>query len=303
VRIEVRVTGKRWSSKAEVDRVKFGEKLTAEAARRAMRELGDKGGFAKLAVEAERAGSGVVLRIVAVPSRTVSAVQIEGGTLDRARPLRAPGLVTGGDIRKPSWQDPRARSANTTESTGSRASIVVQPVELDDPLSVLLVITIDPRRRAWSRSVFVIGRYDKHVGASNRLRREVGRSPRRRCARRVDRGLAQALREAHFYKARIAHKVKHVGQLSLHLRGSGPRWCRIFEGNERFDRSQLTAALALDEGQSSSIDELRGKLEKHYQSHGFLDAEVAASLRSAPTKGSNFSCSTSASTSEWRSPV
>ncbi len=294
VRIEVRVTGKRWSSKAEVDRVKFGEKLTAEAARRAMRELGDKGGFAKLAVEAERAGSGVVLRIVAVPSRTVSAVQIEGGTLDRAGTLRATGLVTGGDITEAELGKIPERIGEYYRKHGfPRASIAVQPVELDDPLSVLLVITIDPKEaRLVTQRVFVIEpEYDKHVG-NLKLDYAVKSGDRldEGALDEADRGLAQALREAHFYKARIAHKVKHVGAFSfLYIYvESGPALVPIFEGNERFDRSQLTAALALDEGQSSSIDELRGKLEKHYQSHGFLDAEVAASLRSGSDKGLEF---------------
>ncbi|MBL8744224.1 MAG: outer membrane protein assembly factor, partial [Myxococcales bacterium] len=294
VRIEVRVTGKRWSSKASVSSVKFGEKLTAEAGRRAMRELGDKGGFAKLAVEAERAGSGVVLRVVAVPSRTVSAVQIEGGTLDRAGTLRATQLVTGGDITEAELDKLPERIGEYYRKHGfPRASITVRPVELDDPLTVLLVVTIDPKEpRLVTQRVFVIEpAYDKHVGdAKYDYAVKAGDRLDEGALEEADRGLAQALREAHFYKARISHRVKQVGAFSfLYVYvESGPKLVPVFEGNQRFDATQLTEALELDKGQSSSTDELRGKLEKHYQAHGFLDAEVAVGLRESRDVGLEF---------------
>jgi len=294
VRIEVRVVGQRWSTKPTITSVKFGEKLTAEAARRAMRELGDKGGFAKLVVEAERAGSGALLRIVAVPSRTVASVQIDGGSLDRAGTLRASGLVMGGDISEAELlKIPEGIRAYYRSHGFPRASVAVQPVELDDPLTVLLVITIDPKEpRLVTQRVFVIEPFfDKHVGdlkfdyavkAGDRL--DEG------ALEEADRGLAQALREAHFYKARIGHKVKDVGAFSfLYVYvESGPKLIPIFEGNQSFDASQLSEPLGLDKGQSGSALELATKIKKYYEGHGFLDAEVSAELRAGTDKGLEF---------------
>lgn len=293
VRVEVRVTGKRWAGRPPINSVKFGDKLTPEAARRAMRELSGSGSFVRLAAEAERAGSGALLRIVAVPSRTVAAVQLEG-ILDRAGTLRAAGLVTGEEISEAELDAIPAKVARFYETQGfPRAVVTVQAAQLDDPLDVLVVVTIDAKDpRLVSQRIFVIEpAYDVHVGD---LKFDYAVSTGDRldetALAEADRALAQVLREEGFYEARVAHRAKIVGAYSyLYIYvESGPKLVPLFEGAWSFDAEQLTTALEIERGQVGSTEELVAKLEKFYVSHGFLDAKIKAQNRASKDPGLEY---------------
>ncbi|NUP07671.1 MAG: BamA/TamA family outer membrane protein [Polyangiaceae bacterium] len=294
VRVEVRVTGKRWAAKPAISSVKFGEKLTPEAARRAMRELAGAGSFVRLAAEAERAGSGALLRIVAVPSRTVAAVQLDGGVLDRAGTLRAANIVQGEEVSESELDAIPAKIGAFYDLHGfPNAVVTIQAAQLDDPLDVLVVVTIDPKEpRLVSQRIFVIEPHDDaHVGdlkfdyavkAGDRLDDAA--------LSEADRALSQALREEGFYKARISHKTKIIGPFSyLYVYvESGPKLVPIFEGNRSFDADQLREALEIDEGQIGSTEELVSKLAKFYESHGFLDAQVKVVPRESKDPGLEY---------------
>lgn len=291
VRMEVKVAGTLWTSKPGITSVKFGEKLSAEAARRAMRELGDGGGFVQLAAEVERAGSGVLLRIVAVPARRLAAVQVEGGVLDRTGTLRAAGVAVGTELTEAALADLPAKVRQHYDKHGfPRATVKTRAASLDDPLSIMLVISITPNEpRLVAQRIFVIEpKYDAHVGELKfEYAVKAGERLDQYALDEADRTLSQSLREAGFYKARVSHKLKHVGVFSyLYVYvESGPKLVPSFEGNRAFDRHQLRTALDLGKGQVGSIEELSGKIAKFYEQHGFLDAEVSGEVRSGPDQG------------------
>ncbi len=294
VRVEARVTGARWGKKPTVQSVRFGEKLSPDAARRAMREIASRGNYIRLAAEAERAGSGVVLRIIAVPSRTITAIQLDGGVLDRQGTLRAANLVAGEEISEEELDAVPEKVAKYYEQHGfPNASITVQAAELDDPLDVFVVVTIDPKDpRLVSQRVFVIDPvFDKHVGDEKKSY-AVGTGDRydESSLSEADRALAQRLREKGFTKARVQHAMKILGPfcyLYIYVE-SGPKLVPVFEGNWSFDGQQLTSALEIDRGQVSSPDELVSRLEKYYESRGFFDVQVKLSSRKSDDPGIEY---------------
>lgn len=291
VRVEVRVTGQRWAAKPVLNSVKFGEKLSPESARRAMRELAMTGSFVKMAAEAERAGSGVVLRIVAVPSRTIAAIQIDGGVLERSGTLRAAGLVVGDEVSEADLDAVPAKVATFYDTHGfPDAAITVQAAQLDDPLSVLVVVSITPNEpRLVSQRIFVIEPHqDVHVGD---LKFDYAVKAGERLddftLAEADRTLSQALREEGFYTAKVVHKTKIVGDfvyLYVYV-DSGPKLVPIFEGSFTFDHDQLFEALELERGQFGSTDELVTKLQQFYEARGFLDAVVTTEARPSADPG------------------
>ncbi|MFO0552014.1 MAG: POTRA domain-containing protein [Polyangiaceae bacterium] len=285
VRVEVRVQGTRWASKPTITSVKFGEKLTAETARRAMRELGDTGGFAKLAAEAERAGSGAVLRIIAVPARIVAAVQLDGGALERAATLRAANLVVGEEITERELDAIPGRVQDFYAERGfPAATVTVRAAELDDPGTVLVVVNVVPGEpRTVAQRIFVIEPdYDAHVkDLKFDYKVDAGARFDESALVDADRALAQALREAGFYRAHVQHSRKDKDGFSyLYIYvDSGPKLVPIFEGSRTFDSEQLTDALQIDKGAVGSLDELAAKLTTYYVRHGFMDAIVTPTPR------------------------
>jgi len=294
VRVEVKLRGTDRAPKTELKSVSFGAPLTPEVARRAMRELAERGGFANIAAEAERAGSGVVLRIVAVPSLTLAAVQIQGSVLDRSSTLKAARLTVGAEITDDDLDAlPAKLRAHYAEHGFPSAKISVTHTPLDDPNTVLVAIDIEPGApRLVSQRVFVIDpTWDRQVGDLKKSYVVKGDD-------RVDEGslsdadrdLTEKLRGAGFYKARVYHKTRVSGPytyLYIYV-DSGRKLVPIFEGQRAFDGDQLTRALDLGEGQVGAPVELAEKLRKFYVAHGFLDAEVTTDPRTSPDEGIEY---------------
>ena len=97
-RIEVRTLGGRWPSSPRVTRVRVGEALTPEAARRAVRELLDTGGFARASAEAIPDGDGAALIVHALPRRLIATIRVSGAVIDVADTLETVDLEEGGEI-------------------------------------------------------------------------------------------------------------------------------------------------------------------------------------------------------------
>ncbi|HTJ85322.1 MAG TPA: POTRA domain-containing protein, partial [Polyangiaceae bacterium] len=294
VRVEVKLRGKSQRAKIDLKSVQFGEPLTAAVARRAMRELAARGGFSTFAAEAERAGSGVVLRIVAVPSLTLAAVQIQGSVLDRAATLKAAHLVVGGEITDLDFDAlPERLEKHYAEHGFPAAKIGVTHTPLDDPSTVLVAIDIDPGEpRLVSQRVFVIEpAWDAHVGDLKSSYAVKGDDRVDEGALSdADRDLSEKLHAAGFYKARVYHRTRVTGPytyLYIYV-DSGPKLVPVFEGNHAFDGDQLTRALDLGEGQVGAPPELADKLRKFYVAHGFLDAEVTPDPRVSADPGLEY---------------
>ncbi len=291
VRVEVRTAGSRWATQTEVKSIPFGEKLSPEVARKAMRELAESGGFSDLAAFADRVGGGVILRIEATPARRVRAVQIEGGLFERSATLTATKLAIGGMVSEPDVvRVPELVSTFYQQRGFPDAKITIQTVSLDQPLDVMLVVSITPGEpRNVSQRVFVIEpAFDAQVGD---LKFEYAVSANERAddlaLEEADRLLAQTLRENAFTRAKVAHRVIHrKGFTYLYVYvDSGPKLIPAFEGNWSFDANDLRAALELTKGQVSSVSDLSERLRRFYEEQGFLDARISGELRPSKDEG------------------
>jgi outer membrane protein assembly factor BamA len=289
--VEVKLVGKRWSRPVRLVGVGRGEALTPEVARSAMRELDGTGTFSGMAAEAERRGAGVVLRIVAVPSRTIASVQIEGNVLDRNELLKGARISVGSEITEADVDDlPRRLSALYDAHGFPRASLDVSVVDLDEPGSVLLSLRIDPSEpRLVSQRVFVVEpAWDKHVGdLKSTYAVEAGDRLDQKACDDADRELTDKLRQAGFGRARVYHKTLFRGAFSyLYVYvESGPKLIPWFEGNTSFDADQLERALEIEKAEATAPADLAARLRRHYVSYGFLDAEVRAEEREGDDPG------------------
>jgi outer membrane protein insertion porin family len=294
VKVEVKSRGTRWRAPIEVKSVTFGELLTPSVARRAMKELADTGGFTDLAAFAEKGTGGVVLRVLGTPSRRVVSIRVDGGILERSETISATKIavfdrVSDGDLELlPS----RVRELYAKRGY-AKAVVSVQAVELDDPLDVLIVITVEPGvAREVTQRIFVIEpRFDAHVG-DLKFDYEVSAGDRadESALEDADRDLAQKLREAAFIRAKVSHRVLARGAFTyLYVYvDSGPKIEPIFEGNWAFEGSELSDVLQLDEGQGSSLADFAEKLRRHYVAHGFLDATVGSEVRPSDDEGIEY---------------
>ncbi|RLB47021.1 MAG: hypothetical protein DRI90_26770, partial [Deltaproteobacteria bacterium] len=249
--ISVETTGSRWPETKPVRSVTLGEPLSAQVARRAIAELLEDGGFAQAYADARPLQDGVVLRLVVVPRRLMASIHIEGGSLTRERTLEAAKLEEGGEITEPLMGEAEERLRSLYLRYGyDDAKIAVTASGTDDPRRVLLTLDITPgERRTISLRIFVIEpKYDRVLGD---LKGEYA----------VERGdhidedelldanneMAEALREAGFLEAIVKHRILRRGQdvfLYVYLQ-TGPLSRFFFEGNFRFDDSELTDALEL----------------------------------------------------------
>jgi outer membrane protein assembly factor BamA len=294
VRVEVKVRGKKWTKKVEVKSVAFGEPLSPEVARRAMREVDEAGSFAGLAAEAERSGSGALLRIVAVPSRRISGVQIDGGLLDRAQTLKAAAIEAGTEVTEEDVAElPRRLTALYDHHGFPRAKVTAEAAVLDHPDEVLISVHVEPGEpRLVSQRIFVIEpEWDVHVGdLKSDYAVEAGdRLDQAQCDD-ADRKLTEALRQAGFYRARVYHKTLYRGAFSyLYVYvDSGPKLVPLFEGNLAFDTDQLQSALEIDKGTVLDRADLATRLRRHYVAHGFYDVEVEVEPRTSADRGLEY---------------
>jgi outer membrane protein assembly factor BamA len=291
LRVEVVLEGKRWAKPAKVTGVRPGEPLSPDLARRAMRELDDGGTYAGLAAEAVPSENGVVLRLFAVPSRTIASVQIDGGVLDRNETLKSSRLDVGSEITEADVDDLGRRLSAVYDTHGfPKAHIAVNVVDLDEPGDVLVSIQVEPGEpRLVSQRIFVIEpAWDKHVGdLKSEYEVEAGDRLDQKACDEADRKLAEILRQTGFGRARVYHKTLFRGAFSyLYVYvDSGPKLVPSFEGNTSFDADQLTRALEIEKTDATSPADLATRLKRHYVSYGFLDAEVRADERPSDDPG------------------
>jgi outer membrane protein assembly factor BamA len=290
-RIELKLEGARWTEEpvAPIGRVKVGDVLDVELARRGLEELADRGEFAELRVEAFADGDGVRLRYVGLPRRLVEDVELRGGSLSANDVLRAADVGPGDAI----VASDVLRIAERVRDHYARHGFPNARVQADlrrggDHLNVRVQLRITPGApvRVEARRFFVTP--DPTLAPL----RELVAGYRVRDNQRLveeelidaDRDLEKRLRGAGWHQARVSHelaggaasKVVHV------LVDAGPFFELELEGLRTFDASQIRPALELESSEDRSLDALAGRLKDYYRRRGFLDVDVETRERREP---------------------
>jgi outer membrane protein insertion porin family len=279
-RIDVVVTGGRWTTPPVITTVRLGEPLSLDAARRAMREVLAGGRVARANVETFAEGDGAVLRVHVLPRRLIARIQVSGGALDTGATLDAAEVSDGGEITTPLLALIGARIRSYYAQHGfPSAEATADTTDTDDPGSVVLSIRITPGAPlTLGQRVFIIDpRTDREVGdLKSKYRVTPGARLDEPTLADADRELAELLRQKGFLRAEVHHTVARAGAsstLSIHL-DAGPRLVPSFDGNRAFDSDQLTEALDLEKAPDGRVPELRDRLRAFYIARGFLDADV-----------------------------
>lgn len=284
-RVEVVIEGERWRQVPKLASVRVGEAISAEVARRAMRELFQTGSFARASADALSDGDGVLLRVTALPRRLVATLRVTGAVLGVPETLDAAALSEGSEVTGPSLlaaasaiRDHYARRGFTT------ATVRVDAADTDDPLRVIVSVRIDAKApRTITERVFVVEpAVSRELGDLKREYR-VGKGDRVDEPRLADadREQTELLRQHGFYRAEVRHAFIHqrdVSFLYVYLQ-AGPRILPAFDGNHAFDADELESALDLAKAGAGNPAELVERLRAYYRARGFLDVEITAAER------------------------
>jgi outer membrane protein assembly factor BamA len=287
-RVEVVVEGPRWKVPPTVASVRVGEAVSAEVARRAIRELFQSGAVARASAAFVPDGDGALLRVTALPRRLVAAVRVTGATLDLAETLEAGALADGAEVTATSLERGAAAIRERYARHGfTAAKVTVDAADTDDPLRVIVSVTIAAGApRTITERVFVVDpAISREIGDLKRQYR-AGKGDRVDEARLsdADRELTELLRQHGFYRADVRHALVHRDAesfLYVYLQ-AGPRILPAFDGNRAFDASDLEAALGLDKAGAGNPGELAERLRSFYRARGFLDVEVSVAERGRP---------------------
>lgn len=281
-RIDVKIEGGRWEETVAIRRVRIGEPLTGEAARRALRELSDSGRYARVAADAEPLGDGVVLVVRALPRRILASIRVLGSPLERDDVLRAAGVRDGGDVTAPVLPQIADRVRNTLRERGfPAAGVRVEATDTDDPLRVVLSIDIKPGEpRRVERRRFAVWPSTTVPG----LREALARHPAAEGTRvdkevldAADQELETVLKSRGWHRATVTHRLRPApagGALLDVVVRAGPLIRPQFVGNRTFDATQLLDALELDETDDRAPATLAERVRDYYAKRGFLDVEV-----------------------------
>lgn len=283
-RVEVRVRG-RWGPVAAPPSLRAGQPFDVERVRVALREVLDRGGLANAAISVVPEGDRVVVVLDVEPRRVVRGATVEGGVLDTTATLRAARIEDGSVLTE--QELPRAErdvaafyAARGFRGTKVTATTTPGPREGE----VAVQISIEPGAvRLIDLRVFVIApEEDAEVGDLKReYLVESGDRADVEALDEADRELAELLRSRGFFRARVSHRLKNVGdQAQLFVRiESGPRVEPIFEGARAFDADQLREALSAGGAAWGTEEELAERLRTFYVRRGFLDVQVSTSTR------------------------
>ena len=287
-RIEVVTVGGRWPVATTIHRVLPGERASAAAARRAMREVLAEGHVARANVEAFEDGWGVVLRVNVLSRRIVAAIKVEGGALDQAETLEAAGVALRREITAPHLDAVPARVQKFYADHGYPAARVrADAADTDDADEVVVSIYVTPGApRTVKRRVFVIDPVaDAEVGDLKKAYR-VGAGTRvdEPALAEADRDLVDSLRQKGFVRARVVHGLQTArGHTYLYVYITpGPRLVPAFDGQRAFDASDLEQAVNLEKSPTDRPTELVERVRTFYASRGFLDAEVSMVEKGKP---------------------
>ncbi len=288
-RIEVVTLGGRWADAPKLRRVRAGERLSSEIARRALGELTDSGRYAGVSAEAEADGAGAVLRLIVLPRRVIARVLVAGGSLDEDETLRAAGVHAGGELTAPELGRIAGRVQSFYKRRGfPHARAWASAVDTEEALRVVLRIDVDSGapRRARVRSFRVMpASTPKLVEALEHYAVEADDRVDEETLGEADRELERLLRARGWHRATVHHAVseqREIGTLLTVEVNAGPLVVLRFEGARRFDAADIESFLDLESAADRSETTLRERVRAFYVERGFLDVEVTSAERGGP---------------------
>lgn len=288
-RIEIRWRGGRWQESIQLKHVRPGQIFSPEVARVAMQELLDTGRFADVQALAEPDGDGVVLVLAALPRRIAARLNVRGSPIEEEEVRTASGLAIGRDLTSETLPVAAERVRDLLRRRGyPEAHVDVQADDTDDPIEVVVQIRIEAgtpltiRERTFAvwpdpnapGLRVVLGGYAVREGEpADELRLEA-----------ADRELLHRLVQRGYHHASVSHRVMREGAGAV-LRvkvDAGPLIRIEFEGNRRFDATELTDALGLDQSDDRSPPVLIEALRRFYVQRGLFDVEITFEERGEP---------------------
>ncbi len=280
-RVMVRDTPSRWSSTAETALLAPGQRFTAGAARRALRDLLSSGQFAQGYIDAQADGDEVAVHLVMTPRRMVATVRIVGGNLSGKATLEAAELGPDAELTEASFRVVAGAIRQFYRKFGyDAAGVTLSAADTDDPMRVVLTIHIEPgTQRLVSRRIFVIEpKLDRLVGdLKYKYAVASGDALVEDQLVRADTDLAERLHHNGFLRATVRHRVVRKGSdafVYIYLE-TGPLYTFSFEGNRAFEAREIRAELGLDagnlDGEAVSVAQLT---KRFYQSRGYYDVRV-----------------------------
>jgi outer membrane protein insertion porin family len=282
-RIDIVNLGGIWAEQVTLTRTRVGDSLTPELARRALRELTDSGRFASVRAEVQADGAGAALRLFVLPRRIIASIRLNGGAIDSEETLRAAALREDGEITAPELPRAAARIRTFYARRGYPvASIDVQTLDTDDPMRVVVTISIiaGPSRTV-GRRLFGVWPDPKVAGLEAVLGGyavDEGDVVDEDALSQADRALEQALKGRGWHRASVSHRVEHARSraTTVHvLVRAGPLLRVSFEGARHFDAAQLEEALEVTESEDRAPATLLERLQNFYVARGFLDVETS----------------------------
>lgn len=283
--IEVRTLGGLWEERFPITRIRPGERITPELARRSMRELLATGRVADVRSAIERAPHGVVLVLEVVPRRLTAGVVFSGAPVATESLEGALGIRSGQEVTAFSLERAaRAVERSLADLGYPEAQVRIAPEDTDDPLRVLLRVHVSAgavsriERRHFQ--VWPTPAHPALAGVLDLYGVERGAVQSEAALTAADEALTEILKERGWYEATVAHRLRSPGDLVVQVR-AGARYDVRFEGVHTFDRERLVEALELGEREDYAPDVLAGAVRRYYADRGFLDALVEAERRGA----------------------
>ncbi len=288
-RILILTEGGRWASTPSIEHARVGQLMTTDLVRRVLQELGDTGRYDDLRATVDSETGGVLLSIHVVPRRTIASIRVSSGPVDQDDVLRAADLRQGGALTAAQLGATRERIAQLYARRGfDRARVVVEAIDTDDPSAIVLNIEVTagpPRIIAFRR--FGVWPEPEAAGMAEALSAyAVGSGERANedALTDADRALEADLRTRGFHRATVSHALSGTTQTLLRVSVYAYAKVRFrFEGNRRFDGSQLENVLDVESASDLSPSALAEKITKFYRERGCFDVEVTSSERGSPS--------------------
>lgn len=281
VRVVIKVEGHIWMKPPLVTLPEIGEPLSLEVARKELARLLAAGGFAEGTLSLESKEGGVEVTYVVVPARYVRKVIVRGNALGDEEVLRAGGLYDVRQVTEKSLEAAQQKIQDLYAKRGYPAAVAaVSTIETDQPLAVVVQVSIDP-----GKEVTVGGRVFAGVpmwdpvakSAATAYDVAVGDRADEDELDAADKALGNALRVAGFHQAVVMHTVS-VGadgkaQVTVTV-VPGSKMLLAYEGATLFDTEGFASILDLAHETDRSPSRLASKIEAAYVRRGRLDVQV-----------------------------